>query len=414
MRSSWFQTFTMFWILYAFFWVIPGCLNSICHCFGTLCLFHFSFDLVSLFTIVPIAGSLELLSYHFEDDVLALFKYILTSTYFCFDGQFCKQMEGVALGSPLSPVIANFFMEEFEKKAIEQAAHKPVCCFRYVDDTFVIWPHGQEKLTEFLSHLNGLHNKVQFTMEKEEEGHLPFLDIDIYRKMDGSPGHKVYQKPTHTNLYLRQNSHHHPANKQSVLTSLIHRAKALCDQDSFTQELEFLTTIFKDNGYSPQQIQAMKLATRTAKNNNKSTLTAYIPYTQTTYGRLSRMLAKHNIKCVVLPPRKIFNYLPPVKDAFGLRTPGVYSMPCECSRVFIGQSGWSVKIRIKERNRHIRLAQIDKSAVAEHSINHDHIIKLQDTQNSCLLKPDTWINSSGMRLNLKCTHTTSAEKMAWP
>jgi hypothetical protein len=86
-------------------------------------------------------------------------------------------------------------------------------------------------------------------MEKEQEGHFPFLDIDIYRKTDGSLGPKVYRKSTHTNLYLHQNSHHHLANKQSVLASLIHRAKAL------PQELEFHTTVFKNNGYSPQQIQ---------------------------------------------------------------------------------------------------------------------------------------------------------------
>jgi hypothetical protein len=64
----------------------------------------------------------------------------------------------------------------------------------------------------------------------------------------------------------------------------------------------------------------------------------------------------------------------------GLRTLGVYSIPCECDRVYIGQSGQSIQIRIKERNRHITLAQTDKSAVAEHSINHDHIIKLQGTK----------------------------------
>ena len=67
------------------------------------------------------------------------------------------------MDSPLFLVIADFFMEGFENQAIEQVAHKPVCWFRYVDDTFVIWPHGQEKLTEFLNHLNGLHNKMQFT-----------------------------------------------------------------------------------------------------------------------------------------------------------------------------------------------------------------------------------------------------------
>jgi len=67
-------------------------------------------------------------------------------------------------------------------------------------------------------------------MEIEENGHLPFLDIDIHKK-HGSLGHKVHRKPTHINLYLHQLSHHHLANKHSVLSSLIHRACALRDQD---------------------------------------------------------------------------------------------------------------------------------------------------------------------------------------
>jgi hypothetical protein len=87
--------------------------------------------------------------------------------------------------------------------------------YRYMDDTFVIWPHCQDKLHEFLNHLNGLHKKIQFTVETEKDGHLPFLDIDTYRKTDCSLCHKIYRKPTHTNLYLQQNSHHHPANNQS-------------------------------------------------------------------------------------------------------------------------------------------------------------------------------------------------------
>jgi hypothetical protein len=50
------------------------------------------------------------------------------------------------------------------------------------------------------------------------------------------------------------------------------------------------------------------------------------------------MLAKH-IRSGTLPPKKIFSYLPPVEDALGLRTPGIYSIPCECSRGYIGQTG---------------------------------------------------------------------------
>ena len=131
---------------------------------------------------MPVEDSLSFLSHHFTEDILAFFKLVLTSTYFCFDGQYFEQTDGVAMGSPLSPVIANFFMEDFKEKALNQATLKPTCWYRYVDDTFVIWPHGKDNLTEFLEHLSGLHKNIQFTVEIEEDGHLPFLDIDIYRK----------------------------------------------------------------------------------------------------------------------------------------------------------------------------------------------------------------------------------------
>jgi hypothetical protein len=88
------------------------------------------------------------------------------------------------------------------------------------------------------------------------------------------------------------------------------------------------------------------------------------------------MLAKRNINSVALPPMKISSYLPLVKDALGLQTPETYSIPFECGKVCIGQSGRAIQIQIKKHNRHIRMGQTDKSAVAEPVINHDHIIKL--------------------------------------
>ena len=72
--------------------------------------------------------------------------------------------------------------------------------------------------------------------------------------------------------------------------------------------------------------------------------------------------------------------MPPTKDSTGLRTPGIYKIPCECGKVYIGQSGRSIQLRLKEHDRHIRLAQPDKSAVAQNSFNHDQVIKLQDTE----------------------------------
>jgi hypothetical protein len=69
---------------------------------------------------------------------------------------------------------------------------------------------------------------------------------------------------------------------------------------------------------------------------------------------------------------KLSSLLRPVKDHLGLGTPGVYRIPCECGRVYIGQTGRSVDVRLKEHQRHIRLEHPDKSAVAEHSIDQGH------------------------------------------
>jgi hypothetical protein len=96
----------------------------------------------------------------------------------------------------------------------------------------------------------------------------------------------------------------------------MHKAKALFDQDFLTQELGFLATVFKESGYSTQQIRrALEPATRTSKTNEKLTSIAFIHYIHTIYVRLSRMLAKHSIKCVSLQPRNIYTYFPTAEDA---------------------------------------------------------------------------------------------------
>jgi hypothetical protein len=88
-----------------------------------------SFDVVSLFTMVPTGEALCLLSWHSDEDILRLFRHVLTSSFFRFNGQFYKQTDGVAMCLPLSPVIANFFIEHFEETALEVTTHKPSAGF---------------------------------------------------------------------------------------------------------------------------------------------------------------------------------------------------------------------------------------------------------------------------------------------
>ena len=68
-----------------------------------------SFDVVSLFTRVPVEESLDYISEIFTKDLVDIFRVCLTTTYFVWEEEFYEQIDGVAMGSPLSPVIANFF-----------------------------------------------------------------------------------------------------------------------------------------------------------------------------------------------------------------------------------------------------------------------------------------------------------------
>jgi hypothetical protein len=68
--------------------------------------------------------------------------------------KFFQQKDGMAMGSSLSPVVSNIYMEHYGKLALVTAQYKPSLWLQYVVDTFVIWIHGLDRLQDFLNHLN--------------------------------------------------------------------------------------------------------------------------------------------------------------------------------------------------------------------------------------------------------------------
>jgi hypothetical protein len=75
-----------------------------------------------------------------------------------------RQNEGMAMGNSLFPVVSNILMEHFEEIALDTAEHKLAKWLRYVDNTFVVWPHGLARLQQFLHHLNSLRHTIKFTV----------------------------------------------------------------------------------------------------------------------------------------------------------------------------------------------------------------------------------------------------------
>ena len=112
-----------------------------------------------------------------------LLTFVLRSTYFQYNGSIYKQKDGAAMGSPVSAVIANLYMESFEEQAITTSSYKPTIWKRYVDDTFTILDRGN--VDDFLQHLNNQQPSIRFTMETENNNKLAFLDTAVSREPDG-------------------------------------------------------------------------------------------------------------------------------------------------------------------------------------------------------------------------------------
>ena len=146
------------------------------------------------------------------------------------------------------------FHEDFKQTALATADYQPKIWKRYVDDTFVIWPHGEEKLGAFLEHINTLHPNIIFTVEKEENNKIAFLDVLIEKK-GNTVQTSVYHKPTHTNQYLNYRSHHHPRVKMGIVQCLKQRANKICSKPNFRAEKELLKKVLVANSYPEKRVQ---------------------------------------------------------------------------------------------------------------------------------------------------------------
>ena len=78
-----------------------------------------------------------------------------------------------------------------------------------------------------LSHLNSVEPSIQFTLEREKDIHLPFLDLNVSRGVRGNLEINVYRKPTYTEKYLAFDSHHPICHKNSAVKTLLRRVDCL-------------------------------------------------------------------------------------------------------------------------------------------------------------------------------------------
>jgi hypothetical protein len=216
-----------------------------------------SYDVASLFTNVPVDETIQILADKaFEKEwfnwkyklklekfeLVELLKLAVKHQLFQIDGKLYEQVDGVAMGSPLGPLMANAFMCSIEEK-LEERNLMPSFYHRFVDDS-ITSQRNIASAEAFLSTLNSLHPSLQFTMELEIDGVLPFLGTTLINK-NGRLETKVYIKPTNTGLMLHYDSHVDVKYKKSLVLTMLNRAFRLSSSwKLFTEECERLKKTF--------------------------------------------------------------------------------------------------------------------------------------------------------------------------
>jgi hypothetical protein len=181
-------------------------------------------------------GDLTAIGTKIQGGISDLFRQTLTSTYFLFNGKYYDQKDGIAMGSPLAPTVAYYFLENIEKQALDMAPKRPTCWYRYMDDTFVMRLHGMEEV-RFNSILTAYMQILSSLWKNMAHYHLWMYTYNQETKWNSRTycAHKTNSYGSVSTCEVTSS----PFAKHAVLTTHLNRAKTVCDTENLKTERGF-------------------------------------------------------------------------------------------------------------------------------------------------------------------------------
>ena len=376
-----------------------------------------SYDVTALYTNVPTTEAINICTEKLfptdttminglgREEFSRLLSLTCSNNQFLFNNKLYEQLDGLSMGNPAAPAIANTFMCHFEEQLLQHcpSTFAPTYYRRYLDDTFAVFSEPQHA-EQFFEFINSHHDAIKFTMERENNKELPFLDMKIKRNTNNSDQFttSVYRKPTFTGLGSNYFSFIPLLYKLNSIRTLIHRAYHLSSTYLFFhQELTFLVSYFHQNGFPKnliyKRIQEFLNKLYTVKDTYvtvpKCKIYLSIPY----YGPQSHTF-QQDLKTLIesaypqLSTYIIYSNFHKIASYFNLketmplelRSCFIYKFTCSaCNSTYVGSSNKAYRFRIcqhlgiSHRTRR-KLTTVTESTPREHAETHDHPIREQD------------------------------------
>jgi hypothetical protein len=129
-----------------------------------------------------------------NDSLIELLRLVLTKNNFSFNGNYFLQVGGTAMGTKVAPSYAINYMGSFEDIWVHTYNLQPLLYLRYIDDIFMLWPHGRSDLMTFIDYLNNCTQNITFTSVVSEST-ISFLDTTV-NIVNGKLKTDLYTKPT--------------------------------------------------------------------------------------------------------------------------------------------------------------------------------------------------------------------------
>ena len=369
--------------------------------------FIVSYDVCSLFTNIPLEETINLaVNLIFEkdpnikisrEDLKQLFLFATAQTHFIFKGDFYDQIDGVPMGTPLAPVLANLFMGYNESIWLNEYSLPPILYKRYVDDIITAF-RSENEADNFLEFLNSRHPNIKFTMEKQQNNKISFLDVHL----DNSENliTKIFRKKTFTGILTNYYSFTSFTYKKGLINCLVERAFKINNTwKFFHSDLNDVKNILLKNGYPSiifdkiikTKIETLITGTNKKQDNRTNTRYFKLPYLGKQSENLNKKLLTLSRKYCKSVSFKIAFTSTKIKSFFSakdslpsyLKSFVIYKFKCAgCNSCYIGETTRHLDARIDE---HLRKDK--KSAIYKHI--HKNIGCFDNCKKTCFSVLDT-------------------------